>query len=520
METLLRMFGSCIGWCVGISVCKCYEGAVSVQDPFVSRLWNVLLYIVFIGTGYVLIGWGEAILWSLPGVAGHYQDQLLEFLCPREICGTLLVYRLSLGYFVFYVLLALLLAGAMDQGDYRARLQNACWGFKVPLLTVLVLLAAITPHVILLAFGWLMLALALVFIGVQLVSMSSFSYTLVDFNTSMGFMDLHDKQHVTVSSSPSQTYAHQSLGQHFRSVGKPAYRPNIWSPMIVVATLVLFLVLVAVNLYMFYLLEWLPKCHTNLVVLGLHFTLLLLIYVASVHPKVRKASRGKSGVFQSTVVAMFSTYLTWNAIIVNDTGQCTQPYVQEGLIYGTTLVIGWFFAIAVGFFCSVPVFGKRSDQYNYSRSNLVYAAIACYLTMLLTNWSVVRHTVSIIFQDASNTIAPYDASLLVDTLAAASGANVSSSITSSSSSSVSTIVEEYYLVDLGDIAQHWGWVPMVVYIFSLVLLNLLYMLCLLGPVFCPDRYASLYEPHSLDVVATERQQQHQQCIEDEEEEVI
>lgn len=416
MEALTGFLGNFVGSFVGFFVCGCYRGAVSVNNPFVSRLWHLVLFMVFIGLAYFSTQWGQELIQHIP---------FLNSLCPSDVCDVLLVYRLSLAYTLFHLLLSAATMGAnnstSESAKAQANLQHGCWGIKFPLLLILVVVAGFIPEPFFLVYGWIILGLAVTFLIIQLVLIVDFSYAIVHQSAQMRYSD------------PTQ-----SVQDVYADASAQVPQMDVWAPIFVLATIIMFFAAIILNVYMVFLLQELPNCHPNIVIICMNLLIIVAIVYGSLNKRVRQASSGNGGIFQASVVTLFGTFLTWCAVIVNDPGQCTEPYVHGGTIYWFTVAIGSIYALGLIFFSSMPEFGKSSHVYNYSKVNLLYALAAAYLAMLMTGWSVIQR-----YEDDE---------------------------------------------DSHEVETNMGWLPVVIHIFSLGILAIYYTASLIGPVCWPTHF--------------------------------
>src|SRR6056297_3358125 len=325
---------------------NCYSNALTVQNGMVTRLFHILIFVYYIVAAWILHNWGATLIQYVP----------IDGLCPEDTCELLLVYRLSFAIFTFHIILAAWLYGSFNSSDSRSIFQNRFWQLKFPLLLILIILSGFIPESFFMYYGWVTFLGAIMFLLLQIFYIVDFSHTVIEcaINT-----------------------ADQIL-----------YR-STYLPTIVIFSLSMLSIAIGLVVYMIFLLRELSDCHVNLPVIVLNMIVIVACAVASYHPKITEKN-SSIGLFQLSVLALFSTYSTWNAVIVDDPGQCTLSFIHQGPVYWITVIIGTIFALVVCIYSSINITTNDSESYNYSKTNSLFALATLYVAMLLTNWSVIR----------------------------------------------------------------------------------------------------------------------------------
>lgn len=411
-------------------LCKCYGGVLSIQNPLVSRLWHITLFVGFIALSSFFLRWGNFIASYLPSNFAH--------LCPHDTCGILLSYRLSFAYTVFHMFLAVILVKANSSEDPRAAFQNAAWGCKFPSLIFVIALCMFIPEWFFLWYGWIMLLFAVVFILFQLVIVIDFSRTVVEITRKIQ----------TVDPDPLTTYQSKVLQI-------PIHRTDTWKPVIVCSTIVMGSLSLALIWYIIFLFRTWSTCHVNTFTIAVWAFLCVIIAGTSLNKRIQRANGEMVGAFQISVIALYGTFLVWNAVIVHDPIQCVNLESDIGLseiVQKFTTLLAFIYSIGSIFYASLPESGKTSDYYNYSSVNFFYALCSSYLSMIMTNWSVIRRV--------PGPSGPHD-----------------------------------------EIETDLGWIPFVTFFISLVVLAALYVVSLLSPLFFPSRFKHYrkYSPYASNV---------------------
>jgi cytochrome c oxidase assembly factor CtaG len=197
----------------------------------------------------------------------------------------------------------------------------------------------------------------------------------------------------------------------------------------------------------------------------MNIIIISIVTLISVNSKVQKVNK-HLGIFQASVITLFSTYLTWNAVIVDDPGQCTAPFVSYGLIFWITIIIGSIFAIGLIIYCTLPISSIHNynieevsdngevmeeniishESYNYSNVNLLFGLSVLYIAMISTNWSVIRY-------DSQNE----------------------------------------------EVETSLNWIPVIIDVLLLIILTFMYIWTAISPLFCPSREFNIYKNQQVDV---------------------
>lgn len=388
----------------GFVSCHIYNSVMEVQNPFMTKLWHIVLFVFYVVSAFILFSWGYDIVHYFP---------ILSSLCPQETCNVILVYRLSLAYFIFHIVLAVLLYGLSSAEGDRAKLQNASWQIKLPGLLLLLVACAFVPESVLIVFGWVALFGALVFILIQLVLVIDLAYGVVELSL---HIDIADQAATSGQAAQGRT-------------------SNPWRGFFIIMSVLMIITSFILLIYGWMLLGELPDCHVNILILVIYLILMIVIVVFSLHPRVQEKIPS-AGLLQVAIVGLYATYLLWNAIIVDDPGQCTAPFIVGSTVYWVTLFIGAAYAIGLVFYCTIPKPGEESGCYNYSKVNLFYAFTALYLAMISTNWSVIRR----------------------------------------------------YGDDAHEVEISLGWLPVIFDVLSMLVLVVMFLATLVGPFCCPHRF--------------------------------
>ena len=384
--------------------CKLYDGAISVQNALLTRLWHVVIFVLYIASAWILHNYGHDIIQYFP---------ILNNLCPEEICSILLIYRLSFALFIFHMTLAVMLYGVNDKDNPRAYFQNQCWQLKFPYLLLLLVLSAFIPESFFVWYGWAAFVGGIVFIFAELFILIDLAHTLTEYPSRSTIIDENTHK-------------------------------NIYFPMIFCTTIGMYVLSLILIFYTVFLFEELHDCHVNIFIIVLTVIIIVAVTLVSTNPKIQSVNK-HLGLFQAAVVTLFSTFLAWNAVVVDDPGQCTAQFVAHGSIFWITMVIGSLFAIGLVIYCTLPLSNSpecetEHESYNYSKVNFLFGLATLYIAMLVTNWSVIRY-------DSQNE----------------------------------------------EVETSLNWIPVVFDVLLLIILAFMYLWTAISPLCCPSREFSIYK---------------------------
>ena len=384
MESIMNGVSGSISTICAFSFCFCYNGAIRIQNALITRIWHIFIFVFFVISGWFLHNYGFDLVQYFP---------ILNGLCPEDTCNILLIYRLSLSVFVFHILLAVILFGSYTSSCPRSQFQNECWQFKFPIFLILMILSAFVPEDFFIYYGWITLVGAIIFSFIQLFLIVDFAHTFIKWAISPKSHQLPTKkkrpteielENVNDSDEPDLD----------NQVDYNEYHKKIWFPFILIATVLLFIAALALLIFSIILFEEIPNCKINYSIIILTLVIILIVIFGSIYSKFQEKNKN-NGLFQASVVTFYAVFIMWNAIVVDDPSQCTAPFVPHGLIYWLTITIGTIYAIGLVIYSSLSMFDNGHPDndhscYNYSKINFYFAMATMYITMLLTNWSIIQ----------------------------------------------------------------------------------------------------------------------------------
>lgn len=225
--------------------------------------------------------------------------------CPNGGCyGVLAVHRICFALSLFHAILGMALVGVKDTRSKRAALQNGWWGPKVLLWLLLVAVSFFIPNEFFMFWGnYVSLVGATLFILLGLV-------LLVDF---------------------AHTWSETCLEKW------EASESNLWQYILIGSTAVMYIAAITLTgvMYGFFASE---GCTLNRFFISFNLALCILITLICVHPAVQEASP-RSGLAQSSVVAVYCTYLIMSAVGNHANPACRNPLQERASATRTTTVV-------------------------------------------------------------------------------------------------------------------------------------------------------------------------------------
>lgn len=257
---------------------------------------------------------------------------------PEKLCyGTMSVYRVSSTLAVFHFFLALLMLGVKERKDPRATAQHSWWSVKILLLAGLLVGIFFIPNVAFIGYAYVALIGSLLFILIQLV-------LLVDF---------------------AHSWNESWVQKYEESDSK-----NCWLGMLLTSSLVMYSISIVLTVLMYvYFLENSSECWMNSMFISINLVVTLIVSLISIHPKIQEKNP-RIGLLQSSVVTIYSTYLTWSALASEPNSmKCnsftpfnTEPSSVGG---GFSLFLGVFFTFVALVYAAVRA-GSSGDDFSTS----------------------------------------------------------------------------------------------------------------------------------------------------------
>uniref|UniRef100_A0A8C9WFX0 Serine incorporator 1 n=1 Tax=Scleropages formosus TaxID=113540 RepID=A0A8C9WFX0_SCLFO len=236
---------------------------------------------------------------SIPGVQGHVNCDVLV--------GYKAVYRVCFGMAMFFLLFSLLMIKVKSSQDPRASVHNGFWFFKFAAATAITVGAFFIPEgPFTTVWFYVGMAGAFCFILIQLV-------LLIDFAHSW-----NESWVEKMEEGNSRCWYHKH---------------NLSEPTLFNYTLSL------ISLVMFYIYYTHTEgCTENKVFISINMLLCIGASVMSILPKIQE-SQPRSGLLQSSIVTLYTMYLTWSAM-TNEPDRKCNPSLLGIIGYNTTSPTG------------------------------------------------------------------------------------------------------------------------------------------------------------------------------------
>jgi len=216
-------------------------------------------------------GWNMGDVLSLPSIS-----------VPEKLCyGNMSVYRISGTLAIFHFIFALVMIGVKTKKDPRASAQHSWWSVKILVLLSLLVAVFFIPNVFFIGYAYVALVGSLLFILIQLV-------LLVDF--------AHSWNETWV-----KYYEESDSGK-------------CWLGLLLTSSLVMYSISLVLTVLMYvYFLENPSECWMNSMFISINLVGTLIVSLLSIFPKIQEKNP-RIGLLQSSVVTIYSTYLTWSAL--------------------------------------------------------------------------------------------------------------------------------------------------------------------------------------------------------------
>ncbi|CUS22543.1 LAQU0S06e00430g1_1 [Lachancea quebecensis] len=225
-------------------------------------------------------------------------------------CGFFTVHRLNFALGLLHLILSSALVNVRSTTDKRATLQNSWWSLKLLAYIALVALSFVLPNRFYVFFSkWISVPSGSLFILVGLV-------LLVDF-------------------------AHEWAEKCIQHVELEDENSSKWQKFLVAGTSIMYVGALTMTTVMYVLF-----CHNNCTMNQVAATINLLLSIIttglSIHPKVQEYNP-RCGLAQSSMVAVYGTYLTMSALASEPDDRQCNPFVRSSKTRKFSAVLGSLF---------------------------------------------------------------------------------------------------------------------------------------------------------------------------------
>ncbi|XP_065359699.1 serine incorporator 1 isoform X3 [Calliphora vicina] len=396
----------CALCCTGTAASMCCSACPSCKNSTSSRFMYAFMLLVGTILGAIALSPGlQGTLKKLPfcinstsSVSSKALDTFsggsLQVDCDYAL-GYMAVYRICFGLACFFTLMALIMLGVKSSRDPRSHIQNEFWPLKFLICfgaafgAIFIPDGSFSP-----AMMWVGLIGGLAFILVQLIIIVDFAHTIAE-----NWID----------------NAENNRGYYYA---------------LVIVTLISYcLSLAGISLLYIYFTQS-SECGLNKFFISINLILCVLVSIVSVLPAVQERLP-QSGLLQSSLVTLYTIYLTWSAVANNPEKICNPgmfniiegntsvttmapPTPNSKVTFDTTNIIGlivWMLCILYNCISSAVEVSKinNTDEkrdaeagsgdtktngdnesdgvtYSWSTFHIVFVCASLYVMMTLTNW--------------------------------------------------------------------------------------------------------------------------------------
>uniref|UniRef100_A0A182Y6F6 Serine incorporator n=1 Tax=Anopheles stephensi TaxID=30069 RepID=A0A182Y6F6_ANOST len=292
--------------------------------------------------------------------------------------GYLAVYRICFALVCFFALWAVMMIGVRSSKDKRAALQNGFWGIKFLIVIGIAIGAFFIPEAgFASTWMWIGMIGGFAFILVQLVYIIDFAH-----NWAVLWKDNYNQT--------------ESRG---------------WLAALCCATGVQYVLALTGVVLLFVYYTQSHDCALNKFFISFNLILCIAVSILSITESVQEAQQ-YSGLLQSSVVTLYTIYLTWSAIANNPDTECNPGFLgiigekSSKVHFDKTSIVGlviWLLCILYSSLRSASNVSKSDIEeqaedgsvrdnestavaYNWSLFHVVFITATLYVMMTLTNW--------------------------------------------------------------------------------------------------------------------------------------
>jgi len=251
-----------------------------------------------------IVSWLMLTDWAIKKLE-HLTLDYMKLKCVGKECfGFVAVHRFNFALGLFHFVLAILLLGVNSSRDKRAPIQNAFWGPKIFAWLALIVLSFFIPDAFFVTWGnYVALVGAILFLLLGLV-------LLVDL---------------------AHTWAEHCLDKI------DATESRAWQYILIGSTLSMYLGSLAMTIVMYIFFAG-PSCSMNQAAITINLLFVVAITAMSIHPTIQSYNP-RAGLAQSSMVAVYCTYLTMSAVAMEPDNQCN-PVLRANGTRTASIVLG------------------------------------------------------------------------------------------------------------------------------------------------------------------------------------
>ncbi|EDV23598.1 expressed hypothetical protein [Trichoplax adhaerens] len=253
-------------------------------------MYTVVLMLCLIISCIVLAPGLQGTLEKIPGFCSHLTD------C-NKLVGYLAVYRVCFAFALFYLLMCVLMINVKNSRDSRSSIQNGFWAVKF-------------------------LIIGGVLIGAFFIPRGSFSQVWMIFGLGGAFLFIIIQLIIMVD------FAHSWNESWYRKAEETDNK--IWFYGLLFFTVAMYCATITATV-LFYVFFTKPDgCGLNKFFVSFNLIACIIISIIAILPKVQEV-QPRSGLLQSAVISLYTTYLTWSAMSNEPDAKCNpQGVTLEG----------------------------------------------------------------------------------------------------------------------------------------------------------------------------------------------
>ncbi|XP_076349900.1 putative serine incorporator isoform X1 [Tachypleus tridentatus] len=300
--------------CCGSAACSlCCSACPSCKNSTSTRIMYAIMLLLTTIVACVMLS--PSVKDGLDKAPFCSDNSVYKVMC--QDVGYLAVYRICFAMTLFFILFSLIMIGVKSSKDPRSGIQNGFWAIKYLILIGGIVGAFFIPERNTFGRVWMYFGLigGFLFILIQLV-------LIIDF---------------------AHSWAESWVGKYEETESKGWYGALLFFTFIhysvVIAAVVLF--------YLYYIQS--EGCGLHKFFISFNFLLCLVLSVLSILPKVQK-HQPKAGLLQSSIVSLYTMYLTWTSLNSSTAKDCKPTVFQSSSEshFDTESVIGliiWFVCV-------------------------------------------------------------------------------------------------------------------------------------------------------------------------------
>ncbi|CAF0857052.1 unnamed protein product [Adineta steineri] len=298
MGICIGSLGSTVACCFGNAFCSlCCSACPSCKGSTSTRIaYGLILLVGLITSCIMLIPGLEQTLNKIPSLCKHSTSNTNNMLVPAIDCsklvGSLAVYRLSFGITIFFFVLSILMIKVKTSKDFRAKIQNGFWAFKLIILIGMIIGAFFIPNN---GFDYAFMIVGLI---------GGFLFILVQLLLSIDFVHSWNESWVDHVEFGSKKHGYGLLFFTF-----------------------LFYALTITGVVSFYI-YYAPDhsiCRLHTFFISFNMFLCILLSIISILPCVREYN-SSCGLLQSSFVSLYVIYYTWSAMSNYPDSRCNPSF--------------------------------------------------------------------------------------------------------------------------------------------------------------------------------------------------